>query len=306
MNYRKYHDENDQEQIRAFLQDVFLRNGRREYSWPLYRWDYWVWHINTNIFQFDLTAAVFLWSDEAGKLVGVLNPDNPGEAFLQVDPDRRSQGMEVAMMSTAETQYSVTQSDGKQRLTIWCPSTDTMRQDILARRGYVRQEGAEYQRRRESSLPFPEGSLASGYCIREVGGEEDLPARSWVSWKAFHPDDPDDRYEGWDWDHNVRGAPLYRPDLDLVAVAETGEHAAFCTLWFDEKTRTAAFEPVGIHPDHQRKGLGKAVIAEGLRRVHALGATLVTVGSYSTAAGALYASMGFTEYELSEPWQKIW
>jgi hypothetical protein len=40
--------------------------------------------------------------------------------------------------------------------------------------------------------------------------------------------------------------------------------------------------------------------------VRDLGATLCTVGSYSEAAGALYASLGFTEYDLSEPWVKKW
>ena len=90
--------------------------------------------------------------------------------------------------------------------------------------------------------------------------------------------------------------------LDLVAVAPDGELAAFCTVWFDDVTRTAAFEPVGAHPAHRRKGLGKALLAEGLRRVERLGATLATVGSYSETAGALYASVGFIEYDLSEPW----
>ena len=133
----------------------------------------------------------------------------------------------------------------------------------------------------------------------------ELPARSWVSWRAFHPDEPDDKYEGWEWYRNVQRAPLYRRDLDLVAVAPDGELAGFCTVWFDEATRTAAFEPVGTHPAHQRKGLGKALLAEGLRRVQRLGATLTTVGSYSHAAGALYASVGFTEYDLSEPWVHV-
>ena len=41
-----------------------------------------------------------------------------------------------------------------------------------------------------------------------------------------------------------------------------------------------------MHPAHQRKGLGKALLAEGLRRVQRLGATLTTVGSYSHEAGA--------------------
>jgi len=104
----------------------------------------------------------------------------------------------------------------------------------------------------------------------------------------------------------VQRAPLYRRDLDLVAVAPGGDLAAFCTLWFDDVTRTAAFEPVGTHPDHQRRGLGRALMAEGLRRVAGLGATLCTVGSYSEPAGALYASLGFIEYDLSEPWEKIW
>ncbi|HEX6386119.1 MAG TPA: GNAT family N-acetyltransferase [Anaerolineae bacterium] len=58
-------------------------------------------------------------------------------------------------------------------------------------------------------------------------------------------------------------------------------------------------------PAHQRRGLGKAVMAEGLRRAKRLGATMAYVGSYSPAAHALYASVGFTEYDLYEPWLKV-
>ena len=47
-------------------------------------------------------------------------------------------------------------------------------------------------------------------------------------------------------------------------------------------------------------------MTEGLRRVRKLGATLATVNSYSAAAGALYESLGFTDYDLSEPWVKEW
>jgi ribosomal protein S18 acetylase RimI-like enzyme len=82
--------------------------------------------------------------------------------------------------------------------------------------------------------------------------------------------------------------------------------AAFCTVWYDRLTHTASFEPVGTHPAHQRRGLGKALMTEGLRRAARLGATMVSVNSYSEAAGALYASLGFTEYDLAEPWLKIW
>jgi len=69
-------------------------------------------------------------------------------------------------------------------------------------------------------------------------------------------------------------------------------------------TRTAVFEPVGTHPNHQKCRLGKAVMSEGLRRAEKLGATLATVSSYGKAAHALYESMGFTEFDLFEPWIK--
>lgn len=304
---RKYRTESDGEKIRQFLSEVFLANDRREISWPLYRWDYWRWHVNENIFKFDLSAAIFLWETPAGRLAAVLNPDGPGEAFLQVHPEFHTPELEVEMLSVAETQFATTQAEGRQRLVVWAHENDRVRQDVLKRRGYAKSKWLpEHQRRRAMSQPIPEIATPDGYTLRTLGGVDEHPARSWVSWKAFHPDEPDEKYEGWHWYANVQRAPLYRRDLDLVTTAPNGEFAAFGTLWFDDVTRTAAFEPVGTHPDHQRKGLGKALMAEGLRRVSDLGATLCTVGSYSQAAGRLYASLGFTEYDLSEPWVKEW
>lgn len=303
---RKYQSEDDTWTIRTFLREVFLLNGRQEVSWPLYRWDYWRWHVNENIFRFDLSAAVFLWESADGRLAAVLHPEGAGEAILQVHPAYRSTELEVEMISTAETQFAVTQAGGQQRLVIWAHEADALRQDLLARRGYVRGDHPEYQRRRDMTAPIPDYALPAGYTVRALGDADEHPARSWVSWRAFHPNAPDDKYEGWTWYRNVQRAPLYRRDLDLVAVAPDGELAAFCTLWFDDVTRTAAFEPVGTHPDHQRRGVSRALMAEGLRRVRDLGATLCAVGSYSEAAGALYASLGFTEYDLSEPWVKVW
>lgn len=302
---RRYESEDDYWKIRAFLREIYVYNNRREFCWQPYRWDYWHWHVNQNIFQFNLNAAVFLWEAENGRMAAVLHPGGRGEAFLQVHPDFQSTDLDIQMLQIAETQYAI-QKEGNEQLTIWVHEVDHPRQQLLARRGYARQNTPEYQRRRDLSQPIADAPLSFGYAIRALGTEDELPARSWLSWRAFHPNQPDERYEGWEWYRNVQRAPMYRRDLDLVAVAPDGELAAFCTLWFDEVTRTAAFEPVGTHPDHQRKGLGKALLTEGLRRVHRLGATLATVASYSQSAGALYASVGFTQYDLSEAWQKGW
>jgi mycothiol synthase len=91
-----------------------------------------------------------------------------------------------------------------------------------------------------------------------------------------------------------------------VAEAPDGAIAAFTTLWYDDVTRDGYFEPVGVMPEHERRGLGKAVMMEAMRRIHAMGATLVTLGGYSEAANALYSSVLSAETVLIEPWNKIW
>ena len=57
-------------------------------------------------------------------------------------------------------------------------------------------------------------------------------------------------------------------------------------------------------PAHQRRGLGKAVMIEGLRRLKRMGAVIAFVGGYSPEANALYASVMGKDFDLSESWIK--
>ena len=104
--------------------------------------------------------------------------------------------------------------------------------------------------------------------MRPLGDVDELPARSWFSWKAFQPDEPEENYEklGWEWYLDIQRCPLYRRDLDLVTIAPNGDIASFTTVWFDDVTRCAYFEPVGTYTPYQRRGLAKAVMYEGMRR----------------------------------------
>jgi mycothiol synthase len=299
---RTYRDENDYWQIREFLQQVSLLNDRHDYSWSLLRWDYWRWHGIENMLHFRLQDIITLW-EMNGQIVAMLNPEGMGEAFFQIHPAFHTEVSLAEMLDVAETKLSKRNGHGKTELVVWVNGEDEAAKSLFNQRGYARSEwSAEHMRRRFMTQPIPDAVPANGYTVRALGEEDELPARSWLSWKAFHPDEPDEKYEGWEWYRNVQRVPLYRRDLDLVAVAPDGELAAFCTVWFDDVTRTAVFEPVGTHPAHQKRGLGKAVMAEGLRRAQEFGATLAKVSSYSPAAHALYESMGFTEVDLLEPW----
>jgi GNAT superfamily N-acetyltransferase len=305
-NLRTFQTDEDYWRIRQFLREVSLLNDRHDYSWSLLRWDYWRWHVNLNILHFNLENMIHLWEVE-GQIVAMLNPDGNGEAFFQIHPAFRSDVSMSGMLNLAEQKLARTNEAVKQELLAWVNGDDDSTKKIFSERGYVRAKfSAEHMRRRCFSKPIPDAPILEGYVVRALGAEAELPARSWLSWKAFHPDEPDEKYQGWEWYKNVQRVPLYRRDLDIVAVASSGELAAFCTVWFDDVTRTAVFEPVGTHPDHQKRGLGKAVMAEGIRRAQRLGATLATVSSYGKAAHALYESMGFTEFDLLEPWIKEW
>lgn len=299
-----YQAECDYWRIRGFLRGISLLNGRHDYAWSLLRWDYWRWHVNENIYKQSLPEVISLWEEE-GQIVAVLNPDMPGEAFFQVHPAFREKRLLSEMLDVAEEKLSKTNVNGNRELLVWVNEADETAKELFSAHGYTRSKYlAEHMRRRFFTAPVSAPGLPAGYTIRALGDEHELPARSWLSWKVFHPEEPDANYQGWEWYRNVQRVPLYRRDLDIVAVAPDGVLAAFCTVWFDDVTRTAVFEPVGTHPGHQKRGLGKAVMAEGLRRAEKLGATLATVSSYGKAAHALYDSMGFTDVDLLEPWMK--
>lgn len=103
----------------------------------------------------------------------------------------------------------------------------------------------------------------------------------------------------------LQKAPTYRPELDLVVVEPGGMFVAYGVIWYDEANRIGMFGPVGTHPAHWRRGLGKAIMREGLMRLEALQARMAYVDcDLDAAANRLYESAGFTEYDRVVHWQK--
>jgi mycothiol synthase len=298
---RPYQSEDDYWRIRAFLRQVMLLNEVREKSWHVARLDYWRWHGIVNLGDGQLERDVFLWETEEGEIAGVLNREEAGNAYLQVHPRLRTPELEEEMIALAEERLAV-QREGKRVLSVWTDAQDSQRLEVLQRRGYTRGQWAESQWRRDLDAPVPDAPLPPGYTVRALGDADELPARSWASWKAFHPDAPDEDYEGWEWYLNIQRCPLYRRDLDLVAVAPEGEIVAFATVWYDDVTRSAYFEPVGTMPAHQRRGLARAILNEGLRRLQRLGARRAFVGGYEPGPDALYSSVLSAEHDRSEQW----
>ena len=230
----------------------------------------------------NLDNDVFLWETDAGEIAAVLNREGPGQVFIQMHPDFQSLELEGEIITVAEENLMViSNQDGKRAIWVWAEQHDKLRRQVLQSRGYTKrpEENNEYAHRWDLNTTLPDVSVAKGYTVRALAAEKKSLHEVGCLFKGFHPNDPDDQYVDWEWYLNVQRAPLYRQNLDIVAVAPNGKFASFCTVWFDDVTRTGAFEPVATHPDHQRLGLASAVIHEGVQRLKKYGATLATVGA---------------------------
>jgi hypothetical protein len=306
LKLRDYQTEDDFWRIRTFLRETFLLHDRRELNWHVSRLDYWRWHVLMNCHEIEeLDGLIYIWETGDEQIAAVLNSEEPGDASLQTHPAYCTPSLDEEMIALAEEKFAV-ERDGQKHIAVWVDSEDTRWKGILQARGYAQGKWTESQWRRDLEAPIPDVPVPDGYTIRSLGDVDEIPARSWASWRGFHPDDLNEDYQGYDWYHNIQRCPLYRRDLDIVAIAPSGEIASFCTIWYDDVTRSACFEPVATVPEHLRRGLARATITEGLRRLQRMGATRALVSGFETAANALYSSTLSPVHDRSEQWVKKW
>ena len=142
----------------------------------------------------------------------------------------------------------------------------------------------------EEAAPTP-----AGFTIRELRGEAEVDGYVALHRAAFGSENMRP-----DWRRRTLQQPAYCADLDLVAQAADGRLAAFCIGWYDPGERrigpAGQVEPLGVHPDFQRRGLGRALLAEIFRRAARRGVRRMYVECDDYPDGlayALYRSAGF-------------
>ncbi len=249
-------------------------------------------------------GTVLLWETSRGEIAAVVNPEDRHNFFFQVHPGYRSAELEEEMLVAAEKHLVFQKDDSKIRLRMHAHENGALREKLLVQHGYSLTENVETQHFRYLERDAPTAPIPEGFTIRALGDEKELPARSWASWRGFHPNEPDEKYQGWEWYFNIQRCPLYRRDLDLVAVAPNGDIASFTTIWYDDFTRTAYYEPVATQPEYLRMGLARACLTEGLRRLKRLGCSLAFVSSEELKVHQVYHSIGFDEHEINRTWIK--
>jgi mycothiol synthase len=237
----------------------------------------------------DWADALGLWEDRRGQLAGVTSLE-PGHLEIHVHPEYQESGLDQQMLSWAEGQCRrrAARNGEAAAVEVGASESDRRRIDLLERNGYQQGPIDWHGMFRDLREPIEDAVVPEGFTVRALA-EDEIAARV-ESVRAVWPGNrvTPDRYR------ELRGLPHYRPELDLVAVTPDGALGAFCTVWLDEVNGVGHFEPVGTRPEYRRRGLGRAVVREGLRRVRSLGAATACVFCHvdSHAALSLYESCG--------------
>jgi ribosomal protein S18 acetylase RimI-like enzyme len=137
-------------------------------------------------------------------------------------------------------------------------------------------------------LPLPEG-----FTIRPLNGLAEVQAYVDLHQSVFQS-----KNMTLEWRKRTLQRPEYIPDLDLVAVAPDGQFAAFCICWLAKDMNGEVggqIEPLGVHADFRKLGLGRSILLEGVKQLRAKGAQRIFVqtDNYRDAAFKLYESAGF-------------
>lgn len=97
-------------------------------------------------------------------------------------------------------------------------------------------------------------------------------------------------------------ASLYRPDLDLVILDTTDDPVAWGLFWYDPATSIGVVEPMRTQDEHQRRGLARHLLTQGIDRLARAGAERVKIGFEpdNAASRHLYTSHGFVPQQRTD------
>lgn len=167
--------------------------------------------------------------------------------------------------------------------------TDTNRQNLLKQLGFVQGNNWLNHTLRDLSEPVPETVLPEGFTIR-ASTIDDFAQLAAVHSSAFGSAWSPELYRD-----EVMCRPGYDPQREMVVVAPDGRFAAFLIYWLDDLNRVGLFEPVGVHSDFQRKGLGRALMNHTLHIMceRGMASAWVAHATDNPASTGLYASLGF-------------
>ncbi|HEY5729613.1 MAG TPA: GNAT family N-acetyltransferase [Anaerolineales bacterium] len=267
----------------------------------IHRGDLQWWLFYTDVPQEIWQSNIRLWMD-GDRLVGWALLLQEEKTFdVCVDPSLRGDPREREILMYAASEMSTLDFVES----YWIAGNDEVRAQWFGHNGFEPKQKHFIHFSRSLNGSVPESPLPDGFHIRASRGtEEDARLRSMASHAAFDSNKPFEEY--WPRTWRFMRSPVYVPEHELFVMSPDGQVAAYCIVWTDELTRVGHFEPVGTHPNYQRKGLGKSLLFEAMRRLKSEGMTEADVCTNYDNEGAirLYETVGFRKSKKLLIYQK--
>ncbi|MEH1126163.1 GNAT family N-acetyltransferase [Micromonospora sp. CPCC 206061] len=232
--------------------------------------------------------VVQVWED-GGEIAGLAINGRFGEAFdVLAAPALRGTDAEREMLRTAAvTTAALTTGQYVATDLFECDAT---RIRLLTALGFTHFRTWDHVNEVDLTAPVPEPRVPDGYAVR-AARMSDADGLAEARNESFGDDWTGERYRS-----EFMMKPGYDPDQEIVVEAPDGRIAAFTICWVDPRNRSGHFEPVGTHRDFQRRGLARAAMLWGMRRMAERGITMASVNhnAENVPARKLYESIGFT------------
>jgi mycothiol synthase len=250
-----------------------------------------------------------LWEDADGRLAAFgqvwLPPDSElvdAFTYWRVHPSAEGSGVEDELFAWGAERIREFARERSRPARMLCSAREhyAYAQEVMRRQGMA-PERYFFQMRRPLDQPIEPAELPAGFTLRHVAGPADVAG--WVD--AYNLSFVDH------WNHHPATVethshwmqhPSYRPELDLVGVADDGTVAAICFCQIDpaEGERNGHndgwIDTLGTRRGFRKRGLGRSMLLSGLHRLKAAGAAgarLNVDATNPTGALALYESVGF-------------
>ena len=256
---------------------IALNTNRSHIHW---NWARFEWMYEHPDFDKSLMHTIGLWFD-GDRVVGTAIYDMYfGEAFCAALPEYDAFYPEIL-----DYAYAALKDDSG--LSIAISDDNAFEIEAAVKAGFSPIEQTETIMRRSLADIAP-AALPYGLQFKEFDLPEDADVMQWAIFRGFdHGDDRAEFERTKIKDGTVR--MHFNPQLSIGAIDKAGEPAGYCCLWYDPHTDYAYVEPVCTVPEWRKKGVGKALVTEAMRRAYALGAA----SAYVISDQAFYKQLGF-------------
>jgi mycothiol synthase len=242
-------------------------------------------------------GPVSLLAQEGGRVVGYGFLDGRDAAFtleLAVAADRRDERPSVVGRLVDAALDDLARRGGG-TLRVWLRNPTGADADALTGRGM--RPGRELLQLR-ARLPVDPAVAGPGVPTRPFRPGVDEEAWLEVNNRAFAGHPEQSAWTTADIERRER-EPWFDPDGFLLHEVD-GRLAGFCWTKVHRHPPMGEIYVIGVDPDYQGRGLGRALTVAGLDHMAARGLTLAMlyVEASNTAARSLYGSLGFAAHHL--------